>query len=464
VVGLPDDPRRETFDDLVTAILRENAATVDEARDLVAIRAGFSGWTALQSYLDVADVFRRDNDPQVATATIPDEFCRLACLTYVDDPPERRAAARELRGVHPELTAEHIWAAAAAADTDAISRLLAMDPALADADGGPYEWKPLHYLTYARHDPQIAEAEVIAAARLLLRAGADPNAGYLWRGLPTPFTALTGVFGEGEQGSGRCPRHPHATALATLLLDAGADPNDGQALYNRMFRPDDSHLTLLFSYGLGTGGGGPWRDRLGAIAQSPREIVDGQLDWAVTHGYTERVRLLIRHGADVRRVLRDGRTLAASAARTGQRRIVEMLVDAGADRPTLDGLEGFVAGCLAGDADAVARAPELMGAARAAHPALILRAVDAGRTDAVPLLVALGFDVNARSNGETALHWAAWNGDIAAARVLLDAGADPVAIDETFDATPLGWAEHGGQTEFIAFITPLIGVASPARS
>jgi hypothetical protein len=62
---------------------------------------------------------------------------------------------------------------------------------------------------------------------------------------------LTGVFGEGELGPVRQPRHPHALALARLLLEAGADPNDGQALYNRMFEPDDDHLELLFEFGLG---------------------------------------------------------------------------------------------------------------------------------------------------------------------------------------------------------------------
>ena len=98
-----------------------------------------------------------------------------------------------------------------------------------------------------------------AAARLLLDAGADPNAGYLWHGLPTPFTALTGAFGEGELGPVRQPRHPHSLALARLLLEAGADPNDGQALYNRMFEPGNDHLELLLEFGLGTGDGGPWR-------------------------------------------------------------------------------------------------------------------------------------------------------------------------------------------------------------
>ena len=114
-------------------------------------------------------------------------------------------------------------------------------------------------------------------------------------GLPTPFTVLTGVFGEGEQGAGKQPRHPHSIPLAQLLLTDGADPNDGQALYNRMFRPDNSHLELLFEFGLGSGDGGPWRRRLGDAVESPAEMMARQVGWAIDHGFVDRLALLIRH-------------------------------------------------------------------------------------------------------------------------------------------------------------------------
>ena len=75
------------------------------------------------------------------------------------------------------------------------------------------------------------------------------NAGFVW-GATYAFTALTGAFGEGEDGINQ-PPHPHCAALATLLLDAGADPNDGQTLYNRHFKANDDHLVLLLWSGLG---------------------------------------------------------------------------------------------------------------------------------------------------------------------------------------------------------------------
>ena len=167
------------------------------------------------------------------------------------------------------------------------------------ARGDPFEWAPLAYLAYARHDPDVTEAATLESARLLIESGADPDTGYLWHGLPSPFTALTGCFGEGEGGPGNQPVHPHGLALARVLLEAGADANDAQTLYNRMFRPDDSHLELLFEFGLGTGDGGPWKRRLGQAAMGPAEMLAGQLAWAVLHGMDARVELLAAHGVDL---------------------------------------------------------------------------------------------------------------------------------------------------------------------
>ena len=187
-----------------------------------------------------------------------------------------------------------------------LATFLAADPGAARRPGGPFRCEPLFYLGYARHDPQIQQTAVLGAARLLLEHGADPNAGYLWHGLPTPFTVLTGVFGEGELGPVRQPRHPHAQALARLLLEAEANPNDGQALYNRMFEPGNDHLELLFEFGLGTGDGGPWKARMGDALDTPEQMVRGDLRWAITHGMTERVALFVEHGVDIVSPFGDG--------------------------------------------------------------------------------------------------------------------------------------------------------------
>jgi hypothetical protein len=411
--------------------------------------------------LDDVPAARREPDQQPAADDPADEFCRLACLVYGrPDSPERWAAAGELLARHPDLPARSVFAAAAAADPAALSAHLAADPDAAGRTGGPFGWEPLLYLTYSR--VQAAEDATLRTARLLLDAGADPDAGYLWHGLVPPFTALTGAFGEGEQGPRRQPRHPHSLALARVLLDAGADPNDGQTLYNRMFRPDDDFLELLFEYGLGRGDGGPWRARLGAAQETPAELLVRPFTWAAAHGFTARVRLLLAHGVDPEATSREGRAVELAAS-GGHREVVELLVAAGAARPELTGVAALVAAVLAGDEATVARLdaaqPELLAAARAARPALVAEAVATGRGASVELAARLGFDVSAPDAGQTALHSAAWDGDLPLVRRLVGLGADTGTRDGRFGATPLDWAVYAYQDEVAAYLSSVAGPA-----
>jgi ankyrin repeat protein len=396
-----------------------------------------------------------------------EEFLRLACLAYADDQPERWAQARRLLDLNRGIVAGNVHAAAAAADEGELRRVLAADPGAARREGGPYRWEPLCYLAYARHDPGVALDAVLGSARLLLDAGADPNAGYLWHGLPTPFTVLTGAFGEGELGPVRQPRHPHSIPLARLLLEAGADPNDAQALYNRRFEPGNDHLELLLEFGLGTGDGGPWRRRLGDALGTPAELVRGELAWAITHGLADRVRLLVSRGVEVAAPFDDGVTVTSMAATTGHPELIDYLVAHGAPALELAPAEAFVAAALAADRERMGRLladhPELAGRLREERPALITWAAACGSAAAVEFLAELGFDVNARGRTDvpsdqpwqTALHKAAEDGNLELARTLLRLGADPDIRDERFDSTPLGWAKYFGRPALIELLEPV---------
>jgi hypothetical protein len=454
-----------------------HAVSLAGAQFVVARHYGFSSWAALRQHVTTIERYRRapDDVAEIEPGQLADEFLMLACLRYGgDDVPSRWQHAARLLAEHPELTRTSVHAAAAAADDGALEVLVREDPALAAAEGGPYRWEPILYLAYARHDPSISAEATVRSARLLLDHGADPNAGYLWHGLVPAFTALTGALGSGE---GDQPPHPHGFALARILLAAGADPNDGQALYNRQFGSDNSHLVLLLSHGLGSGDGGPWRARLGGRTDSPAELIAGQLRWAVTHDMRDRVRLLAEHGADLHasfaadedRIVTcvnacDGRTPAEVAAICGCQSVLDWLVDhGGVPRPAAEGADGLIAAALAGDRRTVERLAGHADAARAQRPGLIVWAAGRRAWPAIPLLAELGWDVNARARvdfpmeqeWETALHEAAGAGEINAARMLIGLGAGPGIRDARFKATPLGWADHFGQQAMADYLRPL---------
>ena len=448
--------------------LSEPAAfTLQRAQLTIARHHGFASWVRLKQHIEVVDRYNRHPDEEPATTDVVAEFLRLACLGYGADDPHRWAQARALLAEHPEIAGATIHAAAATASVADVERLLDADPGRAHHEGGPHRWEPLFYLAYARHDLAVDRGAVLATAQLLLGAGADPNAGYLWHGYPTPFTVLTGVFGAGEQGVSNQPPHPHADALARVLLEAGADPNDRQALYNRQFEEDDDHLVLLFAFGLGTETADPWGKRLGPAVQTPTQLVRDQLQWAVAHHQRARVELLAENGVDIDTAFPDGRTPVERALLSGDRAIADDLIGRGAQPPALDPVDALVAAVVTADDSAVAAlraaTPDVLETTRRRHPSLVLRAAVDGDHDAVRLAVTLGFDVNAKGRQdapieqewETALHHAAWEGDRDLAELLLGLGADPTIQDQRFDDTPLGWARHAHRADLIALLEPV---------
>ena len=455
--------------------LRPSGFPLASAQLVIARRHGFASWPKLHYYIEVIAARSWDPDaPPPAGEPLADQFLRLACLSYSHDEAAGAAAAARLLADHPQLPELSLPVAAACADVARVRRHLAADPALASAPAGPHGWSPLLYQAYSRHDPRIGEAATLETARLLLAAGADPDDGRFWRGLPTPFTVLAGVLGGGERAQ---PGHPHAIGFARLLLEAGADPNDGQALYNRMFGPRDDHLELLFEFGLGRDTGGPWHRLLGDQLESPRVMLRNLLAWAVTHDQRERVALLARNGVDVVSPVTELRgrgprvyTPAEHALLNGHRELAELLVGLGAARPRLAPADAFVAAVLAGDADAVRNTdPAVVSAVRRSRAGLVTWAASQGAPESVPLLAAAGFDVSAFGRSDvpsnqrwhTALHVAAERGDLALARRLLELGADPDLPDKHYRSTPLGWARHFGQQPVIDLLEPVTARPAP---
>jgi ankyrin repeat protein len=433
--------------------------SLTDAQLAVARRYGFASWPKLKAHLDALEPFRWRTPPQPGAAPLDELFVRLACLVYGAWHRSNVAKAERLLRENPGLASTTIAAAAAAGHVDAVRAAIDRDPALVNAKTGPLDWQPLLYACYSRLDDAPPMRSSLEVARLLLERGADPNAGFMWDGT-YPFTALTGAFGRGEDNMNELP-HPRCNALARLLLDAGADPNDTQTLYNRHFEPNDDHLRLLFSYGMGRDRHGPWIS-LAPPSFSLSSMLAEQLCWAAAHGFADRVRLLVEHGVDVNaRSPRDGRTAYEQAVLNGHSEIAEYLVQRGAAPIELGRDDRFALACIAGRRDEaqimLGKDPALLDRlGYEGRLALLHRAVEARQHDGVKLLVELGADVNGMiaNTGcdRGALHNAAGGGDLDMVKLLIALGADPALRDYPFHSTPIGWARYGQHENVVEYL------------
>jgi len=229
-----------------------------------------------------------------------------------------------------------------------------------------------------------------------------------------------------------------------MLLEAGANPNDDQTLYNLHNSASDDHLEILLRYGL-----------------DDRDMLIEQLWFAARSGRMSRVKLLVAAGADVNAPgKRDGRTPWESAMRMGQDDVAAYLVEHGAKPVELPIEERFAIACINGRGDEaraiIAGDPDIVqriGFHRRIE--LLHRAVEARRLGGIRLMSDLGFELSEKTEhdnaglnlGATALHNAAWIGDVAMVKLLLERGADPNVRDPNYHATPLGWAEYNEQHE-----------------
>ncbi|TDD29446.1 ankyrin repeat domain-containing protein [Kribbella turkmenica] len=466
--NLPNDPHLDHLRKQAKALLKQVRAddpaaralaaefhpvrTLADAQLVIARSYGFPSWPRIVRHLELVDRYSRSPHRQEIGGPLDtpeqraDEFLRLATLHYGEDDPARQRSARALLDRFPEIAFSNIYTKVVAGEPAAVRAEL---PQRAREEGGPYRWEPLLYLTYSRLDAP----HQVEIARLLLEHGADPNAGYLWQGLPSPFTALTGVFGRGE---GDQPPHRDRLELARLLLDAGTDPNDSQTMYNcGPGAPppyDEVHLELLLEYGLGRGDGGPWHERLTAAHPTPQQLLEDELVFAAYQGQLRRAELVLAQGTDpdgkgTEHPAYHGHRPYELASVQGHTEVAALLRAHGA--APLDDVHEVFAAIMRGETPDTG--PELAARAVARDPYLAIRAAEIGRTEALQPLKDLGFDLNILRQ-TTPLHRPALNGHLDTVKKLIELGADPTVRDTMYGGDAMSWAAHGRQQAVIDYL------------
>jgi ankyrin repeat protein/GNAT superfamily N-acetyltransferase len=363
----------------------------------------------------------------------------------------RRADAEALLALDPGLGRHALDAALVLGDTERVAAALAADPGAVRRLLGLRGWEPLLYVAYSAFLGGERTDSLVACARVLLAAGADPNAAWMDDEYE-PMTALHGAAGLA-----------HEPRMTALLLEAGADPDDGRSLRTAAGAEDPACLELLLDAGARVYGAmalahaaqhGSLRTARLLLDRGPEHWGEraNTLQWAVrAEASEEMLRLLVEHGADLEASFDgSGRTPYGVAVRSGRRDLAELLASLGA-QPRAEPLDELIGACAAGDRVTARRVgaehPDAARLLRTAEADMLANWAANGRRDAVEVLLDLGVPVDARGpGGLTALQEASACGHEELVALLLEHGADPAkrapAEEHRDDEPPygeLGW-------------------------
>ena len=306
-------------------------------------------------------------------------------------------------------------------DADVVAAHLAEDPRAARRPVGPFGWEPILYACFTRL-PRVQSDRrtgVRAVVRVLLDAGADPNAFFEHDGwLQVALYGAAGILNDVE--------------LTQSLLEAGADPTDdrdglhgNEVLYHACEFADPTCARLVIDAG------------------ARQDHVDYDLGRALNFPHEEMVEMFCRHGA-----LADAGHLHQAVWRRRPPQTIAMLLDAGApiDEPDSHGLTPLAIAQMWGD-DAVAAVFGSRGTR--ASPAtggpppldeMLQIAIQQGDLDVVRRLLSAGAAIDG-SGIDAPIAQACWRGQVEVVRELVSRGA----LLRWEGGSALGAARHGSR-------------------